>query len=679
MTQVRKPTPLNEIPLGELEYYPSPGDYFAEALVENGCEIMFGVQGGDTWFLTDCASRRGIKIITFHHEQGGMYAAEAYGRITGKAGWSYYDCGPGTHNMASALRQAYITCAPVVFISGSTTAGEEGLPSMQFSDAVRSYSHQCKWVVKASIPHAIKRLVTQATKDAQAYPKGPCGIEFPLFTFNSRIPAPEFDALFTKAEPHRCYIPQWQGEETGKEFPPPGGNPEAVEKAVKHIMAAEKPLIIYGDGVHYSRSSAELKEFMELAQVPGGGRHLGRGAVEDNHPLAVRAGRFAPEANPLIILGHRVTWHENFGLNWPGPCIQINESAEHIVTTLKTETVIIGSPKVVLRQMIDVIKRDNLKPPPQRAKWVERTRADNRKASSELLARTEKYNNHKPVHHAVLSREMAAVINDFYGGMNRIMLDGFTLSNFAPPFFTCHRSSQILDAGLHAGVGHSFGWSVGAFFADPEETKRAPTLCLVGDAGFGLGGMDIETALRYDVPVVYVVTNNNGWMSAIEYFNYGKNWRALGPQDQPYGEAFLPGLRYYKISEVFPGIHSEHVTEPSQIRPALERAFRAAEKKGYHGKGGPAVVQVDVDLTLITPGVRLDGGASSGGIQGHIPYRDLPPYGQRARRYGEQELEKQLGVKMFDFDKWGIPPVDPNEPGYEIDPWRPLGIDEECI
>ena len=189
----------------------------------------------------------------------------------------------------------------------------------------------------------------------------------------------------------------------------------------------------------------------------------------------------------------------------------------------------------------------------------------------------------------------------------------------------------------------------------------------------------METALRYDVPAVYVVINNNGWMSSIQHFLYGKNWRVLGPQDQPYGEAFLPNLRYDKISGVFPGIHSEYVQEPSQIRPALERAFRAAETKGYHGKGGPAVVQVDVDLTLITPGVRGDMGPSGGGIDGHIPYRDLPPYGQRCRRYGAQELEKQLGVKVFDFDKWGIPPVDPNEPGYEIDPWRPLRIDEECV
>jgi hypothetical protein len=63
----------------------------------------------------------------------------------------------------------------------------------------------------------------------------------------------------------------------------------------------------------------------------------------------------------------------------------------------------------------------------------------------------------------------------------------------------------------------------------------------------------------------------------------------------------------------------------------------------------------------------------------HILYRDLPPYGQRCRRYGAQELEKQLGIKVFDFEKWGIPPVDPNEPGYEIDPWRPLRIDEECV
>jgi acetolactate synthase-1/2/3 large subunit len=643
---------LEKIPLGTLEFHPTAGDYFAEALKEQEVEYFFGVHGGDCWLVIDPASRLGIKIITFHHEQSAMYAADAYGRVARKPGVAYFDTGPGTTNMASGLQQAFLACSPVVVISGATIGGHEGLYTMQPSYADKMFSHITKWVRKAHYPQTIKRLVAEAFRDAQTYPKGPVLIEFPLWTFNAPLPPPSVAFLF---QDHTAYVPKWRGEDTSKPLPPTQGDPEMVERAVKRIMEGKKPLLVAGDGVHWADASAELVEFMELAQVPGSGRRTGRGAIPETHPLNCRFESFVNVADPLIMIGLKVGAFEGmFCLGWPD-AIQINESEKHIATSAKTELAIIGNPKLVLRQMIDRIKAKGFRPPPDRAKWVEEVQKSASQGRDNLFARAEKYKNHKPVHHGYLSKVMAETVEDLYGGTNRIILDGFTISGFAPGFFRARYSGQILDASEQAGVGHSIGMSIGAAFADAE-TKKRPTLCLVGDAGFGVAGMDVETALRYEIPAVYLVCNNNGWMASVEYTQYAKGWKVMGPQDRPWGLQFLPGIRYDKISEMFPGIHGEYVEEPGQIRPALERAFSAAEK------GKPAVINVQVEPSFINPAFYSPPALL---LSAHIPYKELSKRGKALRRYC---LGQELPI--FPFDQYGIPPVP------APDPWEPVTPEE---
>jgi len=643
---------LDKIPLGTLEFHPTVGDYFTEALKEQEAEYFFGVHGGDDWLVIDPASRAGIKIVTFHHEQSAIYAADAYGRVARKPGLAFFDTGPGTTNAASGIQQAFLSCSPVVIITGSTIATHEGLYSWQPSYADKMYGHITKWVRKANHPQAVKRLVTEAFRDAQTYPKGPVIIEFPLWTFAAPLPPPSVAFLFMD---HTAYVPEWRGEETPKPLPPTAGDPAMVEKAVKRIMEGNKPLLFVGDGVHYADASAELVEFMELAQVPGAGRRTGRGALPETHPLSGRLGPFANVADPLIMIGAKIGVFDGwFGLGLPST-IQINEAEQHIASSVKTELAIIGSPKLVLRQMIDYIKAKGLRPPADRAQWVKEVRESASQDHESLLEKAEKYKNHKPVHHGYLGKVMAETVEDLYGGTNRIILDGFTISAFADRFFKARYSGQILDAGEQAGVGHSIGMSIGAAFADPE-TKKRPTLCLLGDAGFGVAAMDVETALRYEIPAVYLVCNNNGWMASVEYMQYGKGWKVMGPQDRPWGMQFLPGLRYDKITEMFPGVHGEYVEEPDQVRPALERAFRAAEK------GKPAVINVQVEPSLINPQVYM---APACLLWAHIPYKELPKRGKAMRRSG---LGQQLPI--FPFDQYGIPPVpDP-------DPWEPVTPEE---
>ncbi|MBW1836542.1 MAG: DUF362 domain-containing protein [Deltaproteobacteria bacterium] len=638
-----------DAPLGKREYYPSAGSLFAEALQEHGTEIAFGVHGGELMSIIDTMSRKGIKLITVRHEQTAVYAAEAYSKVTGKAGVFYANSGAGTANLASALQQCYLSCSPAVGICGGTMAGHErsytGLPSY----AEHMFSRITKWTQRIAGDFSVKHFISKAFKDAQTYPKGPCVVEFPIFSMSGPVTTPNLMTLSARMlEKHK-----WRGEETGKPMPPPGGDPELIEKLVEKICKAKKPLILAGDGVHWSGAGKELAEFAELAQVLVTGRRLGRGAMPETHPYHIgwRLNRKElPECDLLVLIGMKVGMFDSaFGQGWP-KCIQINESPEHIWEYLKTDMIIIGGPKVVLKQMIQCMQANQMKPPETRIDWIHRVQKSQHEYDDKLALKALKYKDNHPIHHGWLCKALWDTCEELYDGMNRIIIDGFTISGFIPSFPKTRYSGQIMDASEHAGVGHGVGMAIGAALGDPE-ARNHPTIALMGDGGIGVAGFDIETALRYELPIVYLITNNDGWLTGLKYNFYGKGWEALGPQDRRYGHEFLPGIKYDRLSEVF-GIHGEFVEEPGDFRPALERALKSAEE------GKTAVLNVRVDPTLVSPALHQIGLQAQ---YGHVPWNELPKRGKAMRRFYHF---------MFPWSETEVPPVS------APDPWEPVGEDE---
>ena len=636
-------------PLGSREFHPNAAAVFAEALKENGAEIAFGVHGGDLWNIVDEISRIGIKLITVHHEQTAVYAAEAYAKATGKVGVFYADTGPGSANVASALQQCYLSCSPVVGIVGGPIIGHEKSYTIQPSYAEHMFSHITKWTQRIVADYEVKHFIAKAFKDAQGYPKGPCVIEFPLGALVG-LPTP---SDYTTMAGSVLYKNRWRGEETGTDLPQSGGDPERVEKAVKKINKAKKPVIFAGDGLHWTNASAELIEFAEKAHVPVCGRRVGRGIMPETHPLHFNSRihrKILPQCDLLVAMGMKVGFFDsNFGTEWP-KCIQINASWEHIFESVDTEMIVLGSPKIVLKQMIKQMKSENYLINEERMNWLDEIKYQQKEADKNLAARALKYKDHEPVHHGWLCKELWDTCEALYGGMNRLIVDGYTISGFIPAFPKARYSGQILDSSEQAGVGHGIGMAIGAALGDPE-SKRHPVISLMGDAGMGNSGFDIETALRYELPIVYIVTNNDGWLTGMKYQYYGKNWEVLGPQDRKHGQAFLPDIRYEKLSEVF-GIHGEYVNKPEEFRPALERSLRSAEQ------GKTAVINVIVDPSLINP-VTYNMGYAAG--WGHIPWNELPKRGKAIRR-------NHLFLIPWDETDVADMPLP--------DPWEPLSEDE---
>ena len=658
------------VPLGELEFIPCSGTLIAEALVEHGVDVAFGVQGGHIWQIVDEMARHGIKIVTVRHEQTAVYAAEAYSKVKRRPGVAFATVGPGTGNIVSAVQQAYLSRSPIIVLLGGHEIEHDRLyTTIQEAYAEDLFDGISKWVQRIIHPCQIKQFICRAFKDAMSYPYGPVVLEFSiscLFTLLPPKPFPVYQELFAAQTAvdgkNTLYTPKWYGENTGKPFSF-GGDPALIEKAVKAIYEAKSPVIIAADGAHWADAGPEIQEFCELAQVPVSGRRIGRGAVPETHPLHFRsraARAFIRDADLVVIVGMKVGFFDGYGADWK-KVIQITESPEQVWTWLPTEVVVIGNPKVVFRQMIECAKKLNLKPPPERKEWVAKVQQSEKEQYERLIARAEKYKDHKPLHHAWVMKVLWDIVEERYGGENYIIQDGYTMSDYSPPFIKARRSGQCMDASEQAGVGHSIGMSIGICFADPEFTRKKPVIALLGDAGVGNSGMDIETAQRYNLPIVYLITNNDGWLTSCKASFYstsrGKQWDGLGPDPDNlrWGHSeFINDIRYDKMFEVI-GCHGEWVTDPAQLKDALNRAFDAAEK------GKVAVVNIDVDPTIsnkatYTPVYAL--------CWAHVPWDKTPKRNKALRR---NVLAALFGEA---FQKYGIPEMP------LPDPWEPVKEEE---
>jgi acetolactate synthase-1/2/3 large subunit len=214
-----------------------------------------------------------------------------------------------------------------------------------------------------------------------------------------------------------------------------------VEKVVHMLIKAKKPIIVAGDGIFWSKASGELRELVELLSIPVITRRMGRGAVPEEHPLAFGGGFRRPiqmQSDLVVIIGLRMNTLEGFGLPPRYPenvkYVQIAEDQEELTTRLLTEYSISGSPKQVLRQMINFAR--DLKAKPDRHEWLAFVTKE--KEADRVSTK------------AAVDKDATAI------------LDGLTMSGFFTDKFKSTFAGQLLDGATWAGVGHSVGMAIGA-------------------------------------------------------------------------------------------------------------------------------------------------------------------------------------------------------------------------
>ncbi len=548
------------------------GAIIGRLLAEQRVQYLFAINGGHTFPLLANLRDNGIKLIHMRHEQACAYAADAYARTSGRAGVCSVTAGCGLTNAVTGLCAAGLTNSAVVCLAGQHPTTEDYLGSFQEAYGTEVCGSFCKYVKRVLDWSTIEVDVRQAFREALSPPQGPALVEIPLnILYQGDDPAKQRRGA-------RTYTPDELRSQ---------GDPRAIERALELLVAAERPLIACGDGVFWSEASAELREFVELAQIPVYTRRAAQGAVPEDHPLAVRGSwkkPFTGRADVVLAIGFKFWSGEHFGAaptwNEEATYIQVDPVPTRVGWHVPAQVAIVGDPKLVLRQLIDTARGLGLDFEHKgKARWLADVAEVRGNFARTLDERERATSGSGPVHPDHLARVLCEVMDPDA----TMVIDSFTMSGWMTQWFTARFAGQVIDAGPLAPVGHGVGMAIGAQLARPGKQ----VVLVIGDGGLGIGGWDIETALRYELPVVTVLWNNSSWGPSFEQMPY------LRGRTDPFN--MIEHLRYDRMFEVM-GCHGEHVQRPAELRPAVERACNA---------GRASLVNVSGDKTIGHP--RLGG------------------------------------------------------------------------
>ena len=523
----------------------------AKSLRMHGVDTMFYIMGGPMLAAESACIKEGIRAIDVRHEQAGAMMAHAWGRLLNRVGVCMACSGPGTTNLVTGVANAWADNAPLLAIGGSAPAATGGLGQFQEMDQVGLFKPITKWAERVLDARRVPDMVATAMRQAITGTPGPVYLDMPG------------DVLYQEVDEAKLVYPDAKRALVRAR---PSGETAAVQEAIRLLQNSERPILLSGSGILWSEAWEELRRFVELAGIPFYTTPQGRGVVPDDHALSfltARSNAFR-EADLLLVVGTRSNYISgNLApprFNGSAKLIQININPGEIGLTRACDCGIVGDAKAVLAQLATEAQ-DRLDPKRYGA-WV-RHLAD---LDRDKTAKAEKKMNtdQVPIHPLRLCKE----IRDFLDRDAILVVDGQDILNYGrqsiPTFMPGHR----LNSGVFGTMGVGLPFGIGAKVARPDKQ----VLVLHGDGSFGLNAMELDTAARFKIPVVTVVSLNGGWTGDAK-------------RDKPGRE--LGYTRFDKMAEAL-GCHGEYVEQPEQIRPALERAFKS---------GLPALINVKTDFS----------------------------------------------------------------------------------
>jgi acetolactate synthase-1/2/3 large subunit len=530
------------------------GHLAAAALKAEGVTHLFTLSGGHIAPIYDGCADEGIRIVDFRHEQAAAHAADGWARVTGNPGVAAVTAGPGVTDAVTGITNALYANSPMLVFGGKSPLGELEMGSLQDMDHIALVRSITKWARTCWETGRIADYVTEGFRQATAGRKGPVFLDIPL------------DVQFN-VWPSGVEVPQGYRTEAR-----PLGDPDLVREAARILDEAEHPVVFAGAGVRWSEADRELAALAEALKVPVFLNSLGRGCLPPDHPSFFSAARkFAlGKCDAVLALGVDWDFRLGFGRRLPEGVrvIQVDVDAVHIGRNRPVDVGIVGDPGKVMEQLVDAGAGVTEEP-----SWTAEVRDEERRLVEE--AREGMESDAVPIHPQRFARE----IRDFLDPDAVVVGDGGDIVGISASIINARAPGHWLDPGPFGclGVGPSF--AMAAKLVRPDKQ----VLIVYGDGSFGLNAMEYESAIRQDIPFVGVIGNDGAWgqIKVAQEALYGEGNAPAAVLSQETGyERMVEGL----------GGYGERVTEPKEIRPALQRAFDA---------GVPACLNVMVDASLM--------------------------------------------------------------------------------
>lgn len=551
------------------------GDIVVKCLIKEGITKIFGIVGGELLRIYDAIERwgreEGIDSVMVRHEQAGGHMASAWARGTGELGVCLGTVGPGVTHLVPAVAAAWADSIPMLVIGAQVGRMFEDTGILQGGlDQVSMMKPITKAQISVEEPYEIPGAIQKAIKLAMSGRRRPVFLEL------------RETALVRKAKQE--ILKEIKEPKNYRPLHRPNGNQEAIKSAVDLLKAAEKPLFIAGGGTIASEASEDLKKISKTYMIPTGTTINGIGSISINEKtylgsyLTANAFRTAAsEADVVFSFGAKWDYTLLYGAppiwNQKQKLVQVDIDPEEIGKNRPVEVSIIGDVKAVLNQLLNEMETSLAKEKiSEWSKWNEYLQdlKEVDKNSIQKLLKSKK----SPMKPQRLSYEVL----DFLSPNTQFVLDGGDIAVFTfgliSNFYRNPRSTYYPISMGHLGTG--IPHAIGAAMA-----KKEPVICLTGDGSFMFNVQELETAVRLQLPVIIVIANNCAWgmIKSNQKMNLGKR----------FCDTEFPPTNYAEISKGF-GCYGEKITDPENIKPALQRAFDAKK---------PAVL--DVDVAFETP------------------------------------------------------------------------------
>ena len=540
----------------------------AQALIKRKIEHIFSLCGGHITPIYQYLEGSDVKIFDTRHEQSALFMAEAWGKLTRKAGVAMVTAGPGFTNALTGVASAYFSNTPLVLIAGCV-----GLDNKEKLDLQDMFQEPViKPMVKKALvcqkTERINEYVDMAFRIAQSGRPGPVYLEFPIDVLNTPVQKDAVRYFRTDMESN------------------PADSAKAAE-LIQMVQKAKNPVVIAGTGVWQSHAEDELKGFIEKTGMPLFTSLSGRGTVSDEHPLcfegavAVRPGcGFAAyiATDLIIILGSRICLYYLFGdiFNPAAKIVQVDIKPEEIGRNRSVDLPIVSDVKGLLKicnQLID----DELEEELQSifAPWIEKLTTAHKEGKE--MSQNDWQSENIPIHPLRLAREIDEFMNE---REDIVVADGGDTTTWMGMTRTMTRPGRYLDYGIFGSLAVGLPYANAAKVLNPDSR-----VCLItGDGSVGFNFMEFETAIRKNLPIVVVISNDLGW-GMIRHSQELRIGHAIE------NGTFIGKVEYHKMVEAIGG-KGFFVEDPKDIKPALEAAF--ASKK-------VCCINVMTDPTTVSP------------------------------------------------------------------------------
>lgn len=483
-------------------------DVLLEYLEAEGVTCAFGVPGGAIMPLYAAAKKTGkLEIINACHEQGAAFMADGYARVRRGLSACFLTTGPGATNALTGVACAFADGVPMFVVSAQVATQSFGRFAFQEStvhhvDVVRMYESVTRLSVMLEDPSTGTRLIRRLLDAALDGNQGPVHLSLPCDLATE--PVADYEPPSTRRRGSPSLVP----------------DPDAVAQAAQVLRSARNPGILAGYGVVKAGAFTELRGLAESLGARVATTPKAKGALPENHPLSMgvfgfpgnerATSLFCSDAmDVLLVVGTRLgEWssgHYHPGLAAGKTLIRVDLDPSALNRSYPANVALLGDAAMVLTRLIDATRRQGASP--YGAPVVHRGAPDKAEVPARSIG---------PLNAA----DIVSVLGEILPDDTNIFVDIGNCTSWVLSGLQVRRPSSIFVNLGFGSMGHAVAAAIGGKVADP----RCPVIAVCGDGAFAMNGMEVRTAVEWELPVTWIVLNNGGYgmLNQVEEMIHGQ-------------------------------------------------------------------------------------------------------------------------------------------------------------